>query len=116
MRSFLLVVASALFTTAATAQVSPIWLKPGQCILVGGQQICAQIEDKSGTNPLVPEKPKVTVMNICKWGAADDAHEGVKGYGLYRVMIKEDGTKVETLVKSYGPVDQEGCEKDAKAK
>jgi len=119
MRLFSFIVAifvASAFSTQSNAQMAPIYLKPGQCILVGGQQVCALMEDKKGVDSSGAEIPKPLYMKVCKWGAADDAHEGVKGYGLYQIVVKDDGAKVETLLKSYGPVDQAGCEKDAKSK
>jgi len=111
--SFLLLISTA---SVGFAQMAPIYLKPGQCILIGGQQVCAMMGDKIGADGSVQDPPKPLTMKVCKWGAADDAHEGVKGYGVYQVVVKDDGSKTETLLKSYGPVDQAGCEKEAQRK
>ena len=97
---------TALFAGAAHAD--PIYLQPGQCIMVGAQQVCAMSADQA-TAVLKP-----TILWTCRYGN----HQGsevpdLKNYALYQVRIDPSGAKNETLVKSYGPNDKKICEKEA---
>ena len=89
----------------------PIHLKPGQCILIGSQEVCAL----KGDDPNADVKPKPTKLATCKYGDKGD-EPGMKGYTLYQIVIKEDGSKTETSVKSFGSLDNDkaDCEKAAR--
>lgn len=90
-----------------------IRLKPGQCILIGSQEVCAMRPDDPAAVS-APAAPRPTMIASCKYGDRADA-EGMKGYTLFRIGVKDDGTKAETAVKTYGsmPADKAECERDA---
>ena len=88
-----------------------IHLRPGQCIYIGAQEVCAMRADDPAS---IPAAPRPTTLASCQYG--DKANEpGMKGYTLTQVTIKDDGTKTETVVKSFGsmPKDKADCEKEA---
>jgi len=105
--------------SSAFAQLSPIWLRPGQCVMISNQQICAEkpgATDSSSTTT-TPSGPTVSLKSLlCKWGAKDDSQPGLTGYGLYQMTVMTDGTKQEVLLKNFGPADRAGCEAAARAK
>jgi hypothetical protein len=104
----------------SAAQLSPIWLRPGQCVMISSQQICAenpgQTQQGSTTTTTVdPAKMVDQRLFVCKWGAEDSSEPGIKGWGLYQVKIMGDSSKQEVLVKNYGAAGQKECEASAKA-
>ncbi len=93
---------------AATAAVAgePVYLRPGQCVIVGAQQVCAMQVDAT-----TAATPKVTATKLasCRYGERiDDAN--LKGWTLYQVVIGDDGKKTETAVKSFGNFDSDKAE------
>lgn len=91
-----------------------IYLKPGQCIVVGNQQVCAMELDKSAK--LQNQKEKYIFR--CKYAK----HPGsdfvdLKTYAVVRIAVKNDGnTSEEIVIKDYGPNKKAECEKDAEQK
>lgn len=106
------------FAGAAAAQLSPIWLRPGQCVMISSQQICAenptQPQNATTTTTVNPANVVDQRLLVCKWGVEDAAEPGIKGWGLYQVKIMGDSSRQEVLVKSYGPAGQKECEASAK--
>jgi hypothetical protein len=92
------------------ALADAIFIKQGQCIVVGTQQVCAIKDDDTK----VPSINQNRAMSICKFGSYDSDEPKVKGYSLFLVQIKEDGSKTETLIKNFGPAGKEDCEKETK--
>ncbi len=85
----------------------PIYLQPGQCILVGGQQVCAL-----GSPQMADLKPRY--LYVCRYGMQAGAElTDLKSYSLFQVRVGPDGSKTETMVKSFGPNDKGPCEKEA---
>jgi hypothetical protein len=96
---------------AAVARADAIYIKPGQCILVGAQQVCALAAD-------VPGAPSHTtsVLHLCQYGIHPGAEvANLKTYAVMQVMMRDDGAKVETPLKHYGmnDADKAACEKEA---
>lgn len=94
--------------------LSPIYVKPGQCILVGSQEVCAlQADTAPSTSSRSP-----TVIHSCHYGDLErpDTQGASKGWNHMMITLKDDGSKVETLVKSYGPLDEhkKECELDVR--
>ena len=94
--------------------LSPIYVKPGQCILVGSQEVCAlQAESAQTATSSLP-----TVLHTCSYGNLDhpENHGATKGWRRLMIRVKEDGTKIETIMKSYGPLDEhrKECENEIK--
>lgn len=84
-----------------------IYLKPGQCILVGGQQVCALAGDSSADHKKAP-------LYVCRYGMHEGAEiPDLKSYALFQVAFRDDGSKVETLIKQFGPTAKDQCEKEA---
>ena len=92
---------------AGAAHADPIYLQPGQCIIVGSQQVCAMNSDQSAA------VLKPSILWTCRYGTQGGEIPDLKSYALYQVRINPSGTKNETLVKSFGPNDKEACEKEA---
>ncbi len=95
---------------ATSARAEPIFIQPGQCIMVGSQQVCAQA-GPGGVQPV-----KSDVMYVCRFGK----HEGsetpeMKSWALIQVRVNDSGTKVETQIKNFGMNAQDACEKAAAA-
>jgi hypothetical protein len=94
--------------------LSPIYLKPGQCLVVGSQEVCAMQSD--ATAPTAPVA-KATVVHTCRYGDLENPDvKDAKGWSHIMITLKEDGSKVETIVKSYGPLDEhkKECEVEAR--
>jgi hypothetical protein len=103
-----LVTLQALASTGASAD--PLYLKPGQCIHLGNQEICAMMTD-------VPGGPvKLNIVHQCQY----DFHPGrelpdLKNWALVQVVIKADGKKVQMLIKQFGTGDKDkaACDQEA---
>lgn len=96
-----------------SSPMQPIYLKPGQCIMMGAQQVCAMMPD--GQPPMPPPPPPGPMkVSHCRWGAFDEADKKASGWAHLLLTLKEDGTKQETVVRYFGPADKEGCEKAAR--
>jgi hypothetical protein len=93
---------------ARTAAADPIYLRAGQCIIVGTQQVCAMAAD-------VPVDSKQQILYVCRYGMMPGAElSDLKSYALFQVQVNgQTGAKSETIVKNYGPNDKEICEKEA---
>ena len=96
-------------STVALGQT--IFVKPGQCVQVGAQQICAQITGSEGTagdsNPIVE-----TVFN-CRLGEYKDSEfPNLKTHALFKVYVYKDGKKVETQLQNFGLHGKDACEKE----
>lgn len=111
-----LFLSSTLLTIFAAARVAhaaeTIRLKPGQCIFIGTQEVCAMSPDQAATAEAA--KPRPIYMPTCRYGDKTD-EPGSKGYALVQIQLKDDGTKTETVVKTYGSMekDKHECERDA---
>ena len=103
-----------LVLAASPAQAGDtIHVRPGQCILVGSQEVCALRCDDAAATPAPAPRP--TTMATCKYGPRpDDA--AMKGYTLVQMIIKDDGSKHETVIKTFGsmPADKAECEREAR--
>ncbi|MGE0174733.1 MAG: hypothetical protein AB7T49_18215 [Oligoflexales bacterium] len=102
--------AMAAWVLSEFAMADAIFIKPGQCIVVGTQQVCAIKED----GPATPTINQNRALTICKFGSYDSEEPKTKGYALFLVQVKEDGSKTETLIKSFGPAGKADCEKETK--
>lgn len=108
MRTILLAI-TLLCSSAAFAE--PIYLQPGQCILVGSQQVCA-LQTSAVSTAGEPQ-----TLYLCRFGL----HKGseipdMKSFEMFQVVIQPNGQKIETALKNYGMNGKDQCEKDAEAK
>jgi hypothetical protein len=100
-----------LATLASPALADPIYIPPGQCIMVGTQQVCAQVSNAT-TTPL-----KADVMYVCRFGMfADSETPELKSFELIQIRVTDQGQKVETNLKNFGINGKDACEKDLAAK
>ncbi len=90
-------------------------LRPGQCIMVGTQEVCALSVQDPSPNTSSSQK-KYSEISICKFGAKEEGttENPLTGYGHYLIRINEEGNKTETLIKYYDPTKKAHCESDAK--
>ena len=96
---------------APMAQAEPIFIKPGQCIQIGTQQVCALTGD---TIPVVGHTTQI--LHLCQYAMHPGAEvSNLKTYAVVQVMMRDDGTKVETALKHYGmnDADKAACNKEA---
>ena len=109
MRSLLITIAAGCALTSSTGMADPIYLKAGQCIIVGTQQVCAMAQDVTTTDV------KQQILYVCRYGNQPGAElTDLKSYALFQVQVNgTTGAKTETMVKNYGPNDKEVCEKEA---
>lgn len=85
----------------------PIYIQPGQCILVGSQQVCATKDGTAG-------QEGTTTIHACRYGKHDGSDiPDLASYALLQIMVRGNGVKTETVVKNYGPSGKDDCEKDA---
>ena len=96
-----------LFHTTPGNAAEPIYLQPGQCILIGSQQICAQKADTAGASTK-------TLMHTCVYGhhAGTDLPD-LKSYALIQTTTTDDGRKNEVVIKDFGVKGKEDCERQA---
>ncbi len=88
-----------------------IHIEPGQCIMVGAQQICAASRDEYSGRVIKNHPPKIVSKASCRFGAAYENDKTIKGYGLYVLrMNKKDNSKNETLIKTFSPAEKAECE------
>jgi hypothetical protein len=84
-----------------------IWLQPGHCIIVGGQQVCAAKSDG-------PASPAATVnrqSHVCKNGVPDEADPNLKGWAHVVIMMSPEGKKLsQETIKTFGPLGKKDCE------
>jgi hypothetical protein len=98
------------FFAHAQLQADPIYVQPGQCIMVGTQQVCAQVQNPAVTTP--DQEPKT--IFTCVYGK----HEGsdlpsLKSYALVQTLLGPKGRKTEMVIKNYGVEGKGDCEKEA---
>lgn len=89
-------------------------IRPGQCIMIGGQQVCALACDGTTMGMVPTPSPRIITNSVCKFGAVDE-DDKIKGYGHYLIRINPDGSKVENLLKNFGPAGKQECEREAKS-
>ena|GEM_PF-1746967 len=109
---FLFRVPAVAFLVAALAPVAlggdPVYLQPGQCVMVGAQQVCAMKPDASAT-------PAPNEVNyVCRYSEHKGGDlPGYKTYGLVKVSTRADGSSREILIKDFGIRGKEKCEQAA---
>lgn len=97
----------ALCAFGAPALAETVYIAPGQCILVGGTQVCA-LEAKSGAT--TEQKP----FYICRYDLHRDTEiSDLKSYALLRVQMGPDGKQTEISVKNFGINGKEACNAEA---
>ncbi|NDE17309.1 hypothetical protein EBZ80_20500 [bacterium] len=86
----------------------PVYLQPGQCVMVGAQQVCAMKPDASAT-------PAPNEVNyVCRYSEHKGGDlPGYKTYGLVKVTTRADGSSREILIKDFGIRGKEKCEQAA---
>lgn len=97
--------------TAGTATATPIYLRAGQCILVGTQEVCSLAADQVGST-----SPVTQLLHSCRYGTHPNQEiPGLKSYALFQTMVSSTGAKVETLMRNYGTTDaeKETCQREA---
>ncbi len=104
--------ATAFFLGLASGPVAfggePIYLQPGQCVMVGSQQVCAMKSDVAAT----PAANEVTYA--CRYAEHKGGDvPGYKTYGLVKVTVRPDGSSREILIKDFGMRGKEKCEQAA---
>jgi hypothetical protein len=107
--------AVSLLAPAALA-VEPVYLSPGQCILVGGQQICALASDAQAHGGAPAAPGVIHTDHVCRYALhAHSETPDVKNYAVVRVDTLGNGKKIEMIQKQYGvgDADKASCEKDA---
>lgn len=97
--------------TASAAFAAPVYLKPGQCVQIGSQEVCAMQTDAT-TGKVVTAANDV--VHICTY----DLHKGaeipnLKNYAVIRVVTTPDGYKTETILKQFGISDPDKANCDA---
>lgn len=111
---------SVLVAFAATSLMAnedrSIWLQAGQCVVVGGQQVCAQKAPETTTPgapcPSTPALPNKT-SHHCKNGIKDEANPNIKGWAHIVITRGPDGKKIsEEIEKTYGPLGKKECMAD----
>ncbi len=104
-----------LFFLAGMAQAEDrtIWLQPGNCIVVGNQQVCAAKSGDSSTT----EKPVNTHTHVCKNGIQDEADANLKGWAHVVITTGPDGKKIsQETMKTFGPLGKKECQGDIAGK
>jgi hypothetical protein len=88
-----------------------VFIQPGQCIVIGTQQVCAMKPDA------VTEPTAAKTIYVCRYGMHKDAEvSNMKSHQLFQVVVKPDGSKSEIALKNFGMNGKDACEKDAEAK
>jgi len=101
----LLGMASSSFSHMALAG-EPIYVQPGQCVMVGSQQVCAM----KGDATVAPGEVTYACRNSEHKGGD---LPGYKTYGLVKVVGKPDGSLSEVLIKDFGMKGKEKCDEAA---
>ena len=116
MKKILFSLGMAVFFLSTLIKADTIYLKPGQCIIIGNQQVCAMELDK--VSAVNPSTQKATYIFRCKYAK----HPGsdfvdLKTYAVVRIQTKNGSNAAEEIViKDYGPNKKAECEKDAEQK
>ena len=89
---------------AATAFAGEtIYIKPGQCVMVGAQQVCATSADAAATAG--------EVTYACRFAEHRGGDlPGYKTYGLVKLTTGANGKVTETLIKDFGLKGKEKCD------
>lgn len=81
----------------------PIYVQPGQCVMVGSQQVCAMKADALGT----PGE----ITYACRYSEHKGGElPGYKTYGLVKIVTKAQGASSEILIKDFGLKGKEKCD------
>ena len=84
-----------------------IWLQPGHCIIVGGQQVCAAKSDSTTTPGTSANKQ----THVCKNGIQDEADPNLKGWAHVIITTSPEGKKLaQETIKTFGPLGKKECE------
>jgi len=84
----------------------PIYVQPGQCVMVGSQQVCAM----KGDATVAPGE----VTYACRYSEHKGGDlPGYKTYGLVKIVGKADGSLSEVLIKDFGMKGKEKCDEAA---
>jgi hypothetical protein len=87
-------------TVAGSSLAAPIYLRSGQCIIVGGQEVCALSEQTTQT--------VTKIFHRCDYGTHAGAEiPGLKSYAVIQIVMNTSGTKNETVLRNYGSTDAE---------
>lgn len=108
----LFVAAAAWLSCASSAMATPIYLRAGQCILVGTQEVCSLTNDQSTAISATTTQ----LIHKCVYGKHPGAElPDLKSYALFQTMVSSNGVKVETLIRNYGTTDAEKntCQREA---
>jgi hypothetical protein len=99
-------------TLSQASEDRTIWLQPGHCIVVGGQQVCAAKGDSASS----PNTPMNKQTHVCKNGIQDEADANLKGWAHVVITTSPEGKKLaQETIKTYGPVGKKDCEADVAA-
>jgi hypothetical protein len=108
----LILYASVSASLANAAEDRSIWLQAGQCVVVGGQQVCAQKAPEGttvgcpSTTPTLPNK----ITHQCKNGIKHESDPNLKGWAHVIITRSPDGKKLsEEVEKTYGPLGKKLC-------
>ena len=84
----------------------PIYLQPGQCIVVGSQQVCAMKPDGI-------QAPETRTEYACRYGLFKGSEVAdLKSYELVQILIKPDGSTSEVSLKNFGLNGKEACDQE----
>ena len=84
----------------------PIYIQPGNCVMVGLQQVCALKSDAISA----PGE----VSYACRYAEHKGGDlPGYKTYGLIKIINKADGSSAEVLIKDFGMKGKEKCDEAA---
>ena len=113
----------ALATLLANSQpaqaAKTIFISPGQCIVLGSQQICAlnqnNLQPPGSVQPVPAEPPRV--LHLCRYGHYQESEvPDLKSYQLIEVTVAATGITREINIKNFGPNGKDACEKELKEK
>jgi len=113
-RLTLCILAGVLSTLAMATEDRSIWLQAGQCVVVGGQQVCAQ-KAPEGTAANCPNTPVLPnkMTHLCKNGIKHESDPNLKGWAHVIITRSPDGKKLsEEVEKTYGPLGKKECMAD----
>jgi hypothetical protein len=101
--------------SSALAMAQTIYIKPGQCIQLGSQQVCAQMND---TYPAVVNDPNPIIETLfsCRLGEYKDSEfPEFKTHALFKIHVFKDGKRLETQLQNFGLHGKDACEKERKS-
>jgi hypothetical protein len=99
---FMTLLVLALTVTSIAAAAETIFVQPGQCIMVGSQQVCAQKNDATAsTEPTY----------ACRFAEHKGGDlPGYKTYGLVKIVTRPNGSVTEMLIKDFGIKGKDKCD------